>query len=177
MVLLQWAVMILVFLAAGVILWYMVCQLQSAIAGAPYINASAKKAVSMIEFADIKHGDRVWDLGCGSGQLLYAAARVQARVTGVEINSWAAIQARWRLRHCKTAGVILGSMWRYSVHDADVVLVYLLPALVARLEQKLLSELKPGARVISRGFPFPYLQLVKKQDDLYLYIIPLKGQS
>ena len=46
-------------------------------------------------------------------------------------------------------------LYKTDVHEASVVTVYLLPAAMPRLEQKLLAELKPGTRVVVQDYPFP----------------------
>jgi hypothetical protein len=68
-----------------------------------------------------------------------------------------------------------------------VMTVYLLPRVMARLERKLLAELRPGTRVVVNDYPFPAWQPVRVVDrdsldklvvsgttltQLYLYRVP-----
>ena len=46
-------------------------------------------------------------------------------------------------------------LFKTDVREATVVTVYLLPAAMPRLQQKLLAELKPGTRVVVQDYPFP----------------------
>jgi hypothetical protein len=150
----------------------------SMIFGAPYVPVADDRLAAMLEMAKIKAGERLVDLGSGDGKILFAAARQGALTEGWEINpylcvwTWAA--ARWhglapRVKvHCH-------SYWDDKYGTADVVALYLLPSQMARLEKKLLAELRPGTRVVSAGFVFPNWKPTQELNGSRLYVVPPTG--
>jgi hypothetical protein len=110
-----------------------------------------------MELAEVQPGDTVYDLNAGDGRGLVIAARdFGARAAGVEVEPL----------HCAVAwlralfgGVIArvsvhrGDLFRADLSDADVVFLYLTPALLARLRPRLEYELRPNTRIVSMLFP------------------------
>lgn len=99
------------------------------------------------------------DLGCGLGGVVDAVAKSSkdARVIGVEtaplsfLISWLRIAVLGR----KNARIRFQSIWNTDVSDADAVYAFLSPAPMARLYEKLRTEMKPGALFISNSFAVP----------------------
>lgn len=109
----------------------------------------------VLELASVTTSDVVYDLGSGDGRVLIAAAQhFGARGFGFEINPDLVQQAR---SSAKKAGVQrLVQFKNESMMDADlssatVVTMYLPWAATLRLRPKLLRELRPGTRIVSRG--------------------------
>lgn len=135
----------------------------------------------MLSMAKVKPLDVVYDLGCGDGRMVIAAARQYgARGVGVDLDPARIREAR---RNAKAAGVEklvefrVGDMFKTDVTEATVVLLYLLPELNRRLKPKFFAELKPGARVVSHDFdmgrdwpPDEYVKL--GQDGIYMWVMP-----
>jgi methylase of polypeptide subunit release factors len=129
----------------------------------------------LLAMAEVGPDDVVYDLGCGDGRVILAAARqCGARAVGVEIHplrvlwcrAWIAVLGlRERVR------VVRGDLFAQDLREASVVVCYLLQRTNHRLEGKLRHELPPGTRVISKRFTFPGLRLVRRdeRDKLYLY--------
>ncbi len=70
---------------------------------APYVASPAKVVDRMLELANIRPGETVYDLGCGDGRILIEAAqRYKAKAVGIEISPKIAAEARL---HIKKAGV------------------------------------------------------------------------
>ncbi|RFA96057.1 class I SAM-dependent methyltransferase [Pyrobaculum aerophilum] len=111
-------------------------------------------------------GRRVYDLGCGYGVILALARRMGAVPIGVEIDPlrWLICSLRCRCR------VILGDMFQVPLADADVVYIFQWPSVNARLAEKFLSELRPGAYVVSYMWEVPRLKLVAYEPVLKIYI-------
>ena len=143
--------------------------------GAPWVPTRLRAVRKMLELAQVRPEDVVYDLGCGDGRTIVTAARRHgARAVGVEIDplryAWCqalitVLGLRDRVR------VVYGDFFAHDLGEADVVTCYLLDSTNRKLQKKLLSELGPGARVVSHMFAFPELHLVQydKQDQLYLY--------
>ena len=109
-----------------------------------------------MELADIKPGDKVYDLGCGDGRLVISASkRYQARAVGIEISPLAYILARLKA-FASGANVtfILGNFLDYDISDADVVFCYLLEGHMKKLQDKF-KTLKRDCRIVCHQFEIP----------------------
>lgn len=109
----------------------------------------------MLQMAEVKASDRVFDLGSGDGKIAIAAGRnYGARSTGLEFNP-DMVQLSNRL--AKEAGVADKVNFRQAdifvadFSSATVVTMYLLPELNLRLRPKLFT-MPPGTRVVSHSF-------------------------
>ena len=144
------------------------------IKGAPFVASKPDRIRTMVALANIREGMRAIDLGSGDGSIVIEAARLGAIATGVEMNPFLVPYSRWRARragvHQRTT-FIRGEIKNVPLHDADVIFVYLLPNLLARISKKLSSELKTGTHVISNGFPIHGWTPIQKKDGVFLYRI------
>ena len=137
----------------------------------------------MLKLAKVTKHDVVYDLGCGDGKIVVAAAKkFGARAVGIDIDPARINEATANVR---AAGVenrvtlLLGDIFDEAIpiHDATVVTLYLLPSLNQRLRPRLLSELAPGTRVVSNSFdmgrdwPPDRTELVGN-FTIYLWTIP-----
>jgi len=129
----------------------------------PYIVAK------MTELARLKPGDRVFELGTGSGYQAAVASRLCAHVWSVEIHSPLAESARAVLREVgyENVSVRAGDGFRGWPEEApfDAMLI---TAAVPRLPDELLRQLRPGGRaVMPVGDPGAVqdLVLLEKQGD------------
>ncbi|MBA3477831.1 MAG: class I SAM-dependent methyltransferase [Lautropia sp.] len=108
---------------------------------------------AMLDMASVKAGDKLVDLGAGDGRIAIAAAKRGANATGIEYNpDMVALSKRNAMRAgVTTAQFVQGDIFQSDFSDADVVTMYLLPALNERLRPQLL-DMKPGTRVASHQF-------------------------
>lgn len=124
-------------------------------ADVPYVPTPPEVVEGMLDMAGLKAGERLIDLGSGDGRIPMAAVRRGASALGVEIDSDLVARARARARFAGLEGrvqFVRDDLFTVSLRDADVVTLYLLPDINERLKPKLLSEMKPGARVVSHAF-------------------------
>ena len=109
----------------------------------------------MVEMAEIKPGDVVYDLGCGDGRIVVAAAvRHGVKAVGVDINPERVAESRERARAAGVESLVeirQADVFRLDLDDADVVFLYLTPRLNERLMPQL-RRLKPGARIVAYEF-------------------------
>jgi SAM-dependent methyltransferase len=127
----------------------------------------------MLEIAGVKSGELMLDLGSGTGSALIAAAAQGARATGIEINPFFVWYSRWRIRRhgvSHLASVARWALFEYPVGDADVIFRVLVPSALQRLRGKLLSEVKPGIRIVSYLFPIAGWMPEKEEDRIFLYV-------
>src|SRR5436190_1659834 len=110
----------------------------------------------MLELAGTGSGDLVADLGSGDGRIVIAAARKYgARGLGIELDEKLVHDSRDNARNAGVADrvtFVQGDVLVADFSKATVVMVYLLPGLIDRLEPRFLSELKPGTRIVSHSF-------------------------
>src|SRR5579862_7787846 len=150
---------------------------------APYVSSPARVVDRMLELANIKPGETVYDLGCGDGRILIAAAgKYKAKAVGVEISPKLAESATQRIARAgldSQAKVIQGDLLDVDLTGADVVTIYLATSLNEKLRPRLEKYLKPGARVVSHDYAVPGWKPTKvdRTDDgrghvIYLYEMP-----
>ncbi|HEX7054213.1 MAG TPA: class I SAM-dependent methyltransferase [Burkholderiales bacterium] len=132
---------------------------QDAVVPAPFIRTPDEVVRRMLELAEVGPRDVVIDLGSGDGRIVIAAARdFGARGIGIDRDAGLLAESR---RNARAAGVaarvrfVEGDVLTADLSQASVVTAYLLPELMWRLRMRFLSELRPGARVVSHAFGMP----------------------
>jgi len=122
----------------------------------PYVPTPNEVVTGMLKLANVKKGDVVYDLGCGDGRIVIAAAQqFGARAVGVDINPERIREARENAQKSGAAHLVSfrqGDLFTADLHDATVVTLYLLPSVNLKLKAKLQHDLKAGARVVSHSF-------------------------
>src|SRR5580704_6282571 len=122
----------------------------------PYVPTTEAAVKAMLRLAEVKRTDIVYDLGCGDGRIVIAAAKEYgAHGVGIDINPERVQEAK---ENAAKAGV--GNLVRFEendlfdadIHEATVVTLFLLNSVNAKLRPKLLKDLKPGTRVVSNTF-------------------------
>lgn len=102
------------------------------------------------------------DLGCGLGGIVAHVARTHpdAQVIGVETAPLSFLLAWLRIAVFGPANarVRFQNIWATDVSQADMVYAFLSPAPMARLNEKLRNEMKPGSTFVSNSFAVPGLQ-------------------
>jgi SAM-dependent methyltransferase len=152
---------------------------------APYVNSPEQAVDKMLELAKLKPGETLYDLGCGDGRILIAAAeKYKVRAVGIEISEHL---ARTAAENVKRAGlqnevkVIHGDFMRTNLSDANVVTLYLATTANDRLRPKLEQYLHPKTRVVSYDYPIPGWKPIDTSETeghhgathtIYLYEVP-----
>ena len=148
---------------------------------APYVSSPNKVVDRMLELANVRPGETVYDLGCGDGRILIAAVKnYKAKAVGVEISPKLAAQATDRIRRegiSSDARVIQGDLLKADFAGADVVTIYLATSLNAQLRPRMEKLLKPGSRVVSHDYAVPGWKPSKIEEEegkhlIYLYDMP-----
>ena len=111
----------------------------------------------MLELARVTADDFVIDLGSGDGRIVIAAAKQYgARGLGIDIDAALVEKSIAEAKRQKLTDRVrfeVGDVVAADLTRASVVTLFLLPTLIARVQPKLLSELKPGARIVTHEFP------------------------
>jgi ubiquinone/menaquinone biosynthesis C-methylase UbiE len=126
---------------------------------APYYPTPQTIVEKMLEMAQLKAGEKMFDLGSGDGRIvIMAAQKFHAEAIGIELDSKMVKQSLDRIRKLgleKTARIVQGDLLQQNYSSADVVTVYLLPEAIDSKVQPLLDrQLKKGARVVAHDFEF-----------------------
>ncbi len=141
--------------------------------GAAYSVSDLRAVRSAFELVGIR-GKKVYDLGCGTGDVLRIVEDMGGMGIGVEIDP-----VRWlicRLRARKSR-VILGDMYRIHLGDADVIYVFQWPSVNRRLAAKILSEARPGTIVVSYYWEMPMLTPIHVDRDKKIYVYRVDART
>ncbi len=122
--------------------------------GAPWVPTPMVRVRRMLELANLKPGDRIYDLGCGDGRMVQEAAKVYgADAVGLELSPilFAAAKIRSFFLRSK-AKILLRDFRRVNFSNAHAIVFYLLPEILKTMGPKFAAEMKPGAKIISYAF-------------------------
>ena len=139
----------------------------------------------MLRLARVKKGDVLYDLGSGDGRIpVTAAKKFGIRAVGIDIDPQRIKEATENAKkHGVTKLVTFKQedLFKTDFKDATVVTLYLLPDLNVKLRPRLLSELKPGTRIVSHQFDMGTWQPEKKVElngrVVYLWTVPERKKA
>lgn len=153
---------------------------------APYVVSPQQIVDRMLELADPKPSETVYDLGSGDGRILITAVqRYRAKAVGVEISDALVQSTTDRIQKLglqNEARVIHGDFLQVDLSPADVVTMYLATDTNEILRPNLEKYLRNGARVVSHDYAVPGWKATVVDRDLpdarghviYLYRMPQK---
>jgi SAM-dependent methyltransferase len=126
---------------------------------APFVPTPMNVVDKMLELAEVDEDDIVYDLGCGDGRIVIAAAKMYgAHGVGLDIfPQW----IKKSQANAKKAGVESLVQFRLEdatmadISEATVVTLYLLPETNDLLRPLLERQLKPGACVVTHNYHMP----------------------
>jgi SAM-dependent methyltransferase len=122
----------------------------------PYVPTTEAAVTAMLKLAGVNKSDVVYDLGCGDGRIVIAAARnFGARGAGIDINPVRIGEAKENARKAGVENLVRfeeNDLFEADIHEATVVTLFLLPNVNLKLRPKLLMDLKPGTRIVSNTF-------------------------
>jgi ribosomal protein L11 methylase PrmA len=157
-----------------------------------YVPTPQAVVEKMLELADVKKTDTVYDLGCGDGRIVVTAAKKYgAKGVGFDVDPQ---RIKESLKNVKDSGVQnlvtikQEDIFKQDLSDATVVTLYLLPELNVKLIPQL-EKLKPGSRIVSHDFdmrgvkPKKTIMLKAIEQDgrererpVYLWVTPLEKE-
>lgn len=130
----------------------------------------------MLELARVGPGDCLFDLGCGDGRIVVAAALRGARAIGIDTDAQRIDEAT---AAAEAAGVSASfrqeDLFEVDLAEASVVTLYLLGHVNNLIRHKLFAELRPGARVVSHAYAIADWEPSARQEvghrTIYLWIV------
>jgi cyclopropane fatty-acyl-phospholipid synthase-like methyltransferase len=122
----------------------------------PFVPTPMEVVDRMLELAEVKKGDVIYDLGSGDGRIVIRAAKKYGvKAVGIEMDSWLLDKAR---KDAKAAGVSHLVTFRAEdalnadISAATVVTLYMLPWFNEKIKPNFQKHLKPGARIVAHDF-------------------------
>ncbi len=157
---------------------------------APYVVTPQDVVDEMLQVAGIRKDDFVYDLGSGDGRIVIAAARrYGARGVGFELEPELVRRARENARRANVSHLVefrQQDVMTIDLSPATVVTLYLGREANLKLRPHLLTQLRPGARVVSHEFDMGDWQpsaILRVRDELsgfrtlYLWRIESRGSG
>jgi cyclopropane fatty-acyl-phospholipid synthase-like methyltransferase len=141
---------------------------------------------AMLKLAGVTAKDVVYDLGCGDGMIVTAAAKdFGAHAVGIDINPVRVKEATERITKAGVTDkvkILNEDLFTADISQATVVTLYLLERLNVQLIPKLNKELKPGTRVVSQTFRMgdnypPEKTAEASGQQVYMWTIPMKEKK
>jgi tRNA A58 N-methylase Trm61 len=185
------ALLMLVFLAAVPLTWQGQVDSQDKPVREPdviYVPTPQEVVDKMLDMADVRPGEVVYDLGCGDGRIpVTAAKKYGSKAWGFDINPIRVKESlenveKNNVKHLVT--IKLQDIFELDLSKADVITLYLLPTLNVKLIPQL-DKLKPGCRIVSHDFNMEgvrpkreatYTPPGGREHRIYLWETPLEKE-
>ncbi len=148
----------------------------------PYVPTPTEVVEAMLKVSKVGKNDVVYDLGCGDGRIVITAAKKYgATGIGVDLNPERIKEANANAAENGVANKVKfyeGNLFDFDFSKASVLTLYLLPDVNMKLRPKILSEMRPGSRVVSHAFNMgdwkPDQELTVDGRKIYLWVVPSK---
>lgn len=147
----------------------------------PFVPTDDGVIAAMIRLAEVTKDDLVYDLGAGDGRIVITVAQqIGAKAIGVELDPLRISEAMEdaalaRVEHL--VDFVEADIFKAEFSQADVVMLYLMDSVNAKLRPRLLKELRPGTRIVSHAFDMGAWeadqQLCFSGVTLYKWIVPV----
>jgi phospholipid N-methyltransferase len=147
----------------------------------PYVPTPQAVVDRMLQIANVTSNDVVYDLGSGDGRIPITAVQEfnAQRAVGIDINPERISEANQNAQQANVTDRVefrQQDLFDTDLSNASVVTLYLLPDVNLRLRPKLLSELKPGTRIVSHAFDMGDWQPEQVEEvegsTLYYWTVP-----
>lgn len=138
--------------------------------GAPYFPSLKPHVKAGLDLLDLKPGQTVFDLGCGDGRFLVAAAQRGLNAVGYELNPFMFAYAWFTTRrYRKQVKVRYGNFWNADLSKADAVFVFLLTKYMGRFDELIKTKAPKGVKVASHAFKIPGKKIIAQDYGVFLY--------
>ena len=148
----------------------------------PYVPTDEKIVHAMLDLAEVSSKDVLYDLGCGDGRIVVAAALERnTHGVGIDIDPMRITEAIEYAGHTGVEHMVHfyeGDLLDVEFSQATVVTLYLLDLVNVQLRPRLLHEQRPGTRIVSHAFDMGDWKPDQRQNcgsiNLYKWIVPAK---
>ncbi len=147
----------------------------------PWVPSPDEVIETMLRLAKVGRSDVVYDLGCGDGRVVVMAAqKFGAKAVGIDIEPVRIGEANAAAHAAGVSGKVRfveRDFHQTDISPASVVALYLYTREMTKLKPKLLSQLKPGTRVVAYQFNGmgdwkPRTVVRNHLHPVYLWIVP-----
>lgn len=152
----------------------------------PFVPTPRQVVNEMLRMADVKPDDVLYDLGSGDGRIVIAAAKDFGvrKAVGVDLNPERIQEANTNAELADVADRVEfkeADLFKFDFSEASVVTMYLLTNVNLKLRPRILSELKPGTRIVSHQFDMgewkPDQSKTLEGRDIYFWVVPAKAEG
>ena len=161
-----------------------------------FVSTPQQVVEKMLELAEVKKDDLIYDLGCGDGRIVVTAAKKYGcRGVGYDIDPVRVKESMENVRKNDVGNLVhieQKDIFTLDLSQANVITLYLLPSLNVKLIPQL-EKLKPGSRIVSHDFdmkgvkPDQVIKVTTSQDNgeygdygehtIYFWTTPLKKEN
>jgi len=125
----------------------------------PFVPTPMEVVDKMLAMVKFGKKDVLYDLGCGDGRIVIAAAKkFKIRGVGIDIDPKLIRECREKARQAgvdNLVSFIENDISKVDISEATVVTIYLLPEANEILRPQLENQLKPGTFIICHNYPIP----------------------
>ncbi|MHC4085684.1 MAG: methyltransferase domain-containing protein [Planctomycetota bacterium] len=155
-----------------------------------YVPTPNDVVTKMLELAEVKKDDLLYDLGCGDGRIVVTAAkRFGCKAVGYDIDPKRIKESLENVAKNNIGDLVTieqKDIFTLDLSKANVVTLYLLPRLNVKLIPQL-KKLNPGSRIVSHDFrmrgvkPDKIVNLTSSEDNarhkIFLWTAPIKKRK
>jgi SAM-dependent methyltransferase len=176
------------YVPCSVVLSLASCAIAQVEKDVPFVPTPQPVVDEMLRLAEPKEGEILYDLGCGDGRIVVTAAKkYKVKGIGVDIDPQ---RIKESIENAENQGVtdrvkfLQKNLFEMDFSDADVLCMYLLTSVNAKLKPKIFADMKPGARVVSHAFdlgdwlPDKTVHVAASNNrTVYFWIVPAKVEG
>lgn len=134
----------------------------------PYVPTPQEVVDRMLELAQVKKGDVVYDLGSGDGRIVVTAAKKYGvKAIGFEIDPERIKESAENIKKAGVAHLVeirQQDIRTVDLSPASVLTMYLLPEVNLMIRPNIWKQMKPGSRVVSHDFDMGDWKPLKKES-------------
>ena len=150
----------------------------------PYVPTPHEVVNTMLDMADVRSSDILYDLGCGDGRIVITAAqKYRTKGIGIDIDPERIADCHKNAAAAEVEDLVMfveQDLFEADIREASVVTLYLLSSINLKLRPKLFQELKPGTRIVSHDFSMGDWSWDNKKDlyadgkshNIYFWVLP-----
>jgi SAM-dependent methyltransferase len=122
----------------------------------PYVPTPQEVVEQMLDLAQVKKGDVVYDLGSGDGRIVVTAAKKYGvKAVGFEIDPQRIKESHENIKKAGVENLVeirQQDIRTVDLSPATVLTMYLLPEVNLMIRPNIWKQMKPGSRIVSHDF-------------------------